>query len=45
MAAARLLLTAAAAALLAGCSLAPPYAPPATPLAPAFKEQGPWTPA
>ncbi|MDB5434046.1 MAG: heavy metal efflux outer membrane protein CzcC family [Phenylobacterium sp.] len=45
MAAARLLLTAAAAALLAGCSLAPPYAPPATPIAPAFKEQGPWTPA
>ena len=45
MAATRLLLTATAAALLAGCSLAPPYAPPATPIAPAFKEQGPWTPA
>jgi multidrug efflux system outer membrane protein len=30
---------------LAACSLAPPYAPPATPIAPAFKEQGLWTPA
>lgn len=42
---ARLLLTTALAAVLAGCSLAPAYAPPATPIAPAFKEQGPWTPA
>ena len=45
MAAARLLGAAATALALAGCSLAPPYAPPATPLAAAFKEQGPWTPA
>jgi NodT family efflux transporter outer membrane factor (OMF) lipoprotein len=30
---------------LAGCSLAPAYTPPATPIAPVFKEQGPWTPA
>ncbi|HEV7384763.1 MAG TPA: RND transporter, partial [Phenylobacterium sp.] len=44
MAAARLLL-AALAVSLAGCSLAPAYAPPATPMAPAFREQGPWTPA
>jgi NodT family efflux transporter outer membrane factor (OMF) lipoprotein len=42
---ARLLLTTALAAVLGGCSLAPPYAPPATPIAAAFKEQGPWTPA
>jgi NodT family efflux transporter outer membrane factor (OMF) lipoprotein len=42
---ARLLLTAALAAVLGGCSLAPPYSPPATPIAAAYKEQGPWTPA
>ena len=41
----RLLLTTALAVSLAGCSLAPPYAPPATPIAAAYKEQGPWTPA
>jgi multidrug efflux system outer membrane protein len=45
MAAARLLLTTALAGALTGCSLAPAYAPPATPIAAAFKEQGPWTPA
>jgi outer membrane protein, multidrug efflux system len=42
---ARLVLTTALAAALGGCSLAPPYAPPATPIAAAYKEQGPWTPA
>ncbi|HEV7386113.1 MAG TPA: efflux transporter outer membrane subunit [Phenylobacterium sp.] len=42
---ARLLLTAALAAVLGGCSLAPAYSPPATPIAAAYKEQGPWTPA
>jgi outer membrane protein, multidrug efflux system len=45
MAAARLLAAAAAALALAGCQLAPPYAPPATPIAATYKEQGPWTPA
>jgi multidrug efflux system outer membrane protein len=35
----------ASALALAGCSLAPPYAPPATPVAAAYKENGPWTPA
>ena len=44
--AARKLLAAGVAVLgLAGCSLAPPYAPPATPVVTSFKEQGPWTPA
>jgi multidrug efflux system outer membrane protein len=42
---ARLLFTTAVAVSLAGCSLAPSYAPPATPIAAAYKEQGPWTPA
>jgi NodT family efflux transporter outer membrane factor (OMF) lipoprotein len=41
----RLLVTGASALALAGCSLAPAYVPPAMPVAPAFKEQGPWTPA
>jgi NodT family efflux transporter outer membrane factor (OMF) lipoprotein len=45
MAVGRLLLSTATAAVLAGCSLAPAYAPPATPSATAFREQGPWTPA
>jgi NodT family efflux transporter outer membrane factor (OMF) lipoprotein len=45
MAAAKLAATGLAALALAGCSLAPPYAPPATPVAAAFREQGPWTPA
>jgi len=39
-------LSAVAAALaLAGCSLAPAYAPPALPTPPAYKEMGVWTPA
>jgi NodT family efflux transporter outer membrane factor (OMF) lipoprotein len=45
MGAGRLLLTTALTSVLAGCSLVPAYAPPATPIAPAFREQGPWTPA
>jgi multidrug efflux system outer membrane protein len=36
---------AAAALALAGCSLAPPYAPPKLTLPTAYKEVGPWTPA
>jgi multidrug efflux system outer membrane protein len=42
---ARPLTATALAAVLGGCSLAPAYAPPATPIAGAYKEQGPWTPA
>ena len=30
---------------LAGCSLAPPYSVPPSPIAPAYKELGPWQPA
>jgi len=41
----RLLLASVLALAIGGCSLAPAYSPPAVPLAPAFKEQGPWTPA
>jgi len=35
----------AAAAILAGCQLAPAYTPLSLPAPPAFKETGPWTPA
>jgi NodT family efflux transporter outer membrane factor (OMF) lipoprotein len=34
-----------AAASLAGCNMAPAYAPPAVTVAPAYREQGPWTQA
>ena len=34
-----------AALVLAGCNLAPPYAPPAVTTPTAYKEIGPWTPA
>jgi NodT family efflux transporter outer membrane factor (OMF) lipoprotein len=33
------------AAALAGCSLAPAYAPPAVPVSTSYRELGPWTPA
>ncbi|HEY2356751.1 MAG TPA: efflux transporter outer membrane subunit [Phenylobacterium sp.] len=43
--AARTLGSTAIALALTACSLAPPYTPPTTPIAAAFKEEGPWTPA
>jgi multidrug efflux system outer membrane protein len=45
MRAARTLAGAGVAAALAGCSFAPPYAPPVVTTAPAYREIGPWTPA
>ena len=39
------IMTALAAAILTGCSFAPPYKVPPTPTPVAYKETGPWTPA
>jgi multidrug efflux system outer membrane protein len=45
MRAAKATVSAALAAALVGCSLAPAYAPPAVPQVAAYREVGPWTPA
>src|SRR5882757_7814055 len=42
---ARIFALAGTALAVAGCSLAPPYSPPAMTLPSAYKETGPWTPA